>query len=117
MLELIILTSLFTQGFFIVGQEPYILAPFRHWLAAKLGGVALIDDNELYYDFNKVGVAKIWKPFWGCPTCMASFWGIVSYSIFFTYSLNTLWQLPLLIVSVSCLNFIIFNTFVKKWLF
>lgn len=116
MLELIILTSVFTQGLFIVGQDPYILAPFRQWLAAKLGGVAMYNDNELYFEFDN-WICELWKPIWGCPTCMASIWGIISYSIFYEYSINTLWILPLFIISVSCLNFIIFNNLIKKYLF
>lgn len=117
MLELIILTSLFTQGLFVVGQEPYILSPFRAWLAAKLGGLARYDESELFFEFDKNWVGELWKPFWGCPTCMASFWGILIYCLVCPLSIQSIYELPVLIISVSCLNFIIFNGLIKKWLF
>lgn len=116
MLELIILTSIFTQGLFVIGQDPYILAPLRLWLASKLGGLARYDGEEVYFDFNNEIVGELWKPFWGCPTCMASFWGLLFYVLFFSFSVDSLWQIPMLCVCASALNFIIFNNLIKKWL-
>lgn len=116
MIELILLTSFTTLGLFITGYS-FILNPLRSFVAKMLGGKAFLDEGEWYYDFNNSALKSIWKPLWGCYTCMPSLWGTIVYTLFIPYSLESIYELPILILSASALNFIIFNNFVKKWLF
>lgn len=113
MLNLILITTLFTLGLFVTGQQGYILAGLRDRIARIMGGSYRIDEGERYYHFEN---DVFWKPFWGCPPCMASLWGIVVYSVFSTYTLNSFYELPILILCSSGLNFIIFNNYIKKHL-
>lgn len=115
MLELILLTSFTTLGLFITGYG-FILEPLRTFIARSLGGKPFLEEGEWYY-FFKNGMDKLWKPLWGCYTCMPSIWGTAIYFLFIDVSRATIYELPILILSASCLNFIIFNNFVKKWLF
>lgn len=111
MFEAIIITSLFTQGLFIVGSEPFILAPFRQWLGNFFGYWKKSGD-EYYLEAEGIK-GELWKPIWGCPTCMASFWGLITFLIF-PYE----WYLiPIHLICSSGLNFIIFNNLIKKHLF
>jgi hypothetical protein len=116
MLELIALTSLFTLGLFITGYG-FVLCPLRAFIAKMLGGKAAIDDGVWYYFFYNHWADKLWKPLWGCYTCMPSLWGIAIYSFLMPYTWATFYELPILILSSACINFIIFNNFLKKWLF
>ncbi len=115
MLNLIILTSFFSLGLFITGQNPYVLCGVRDAIATSFGGVYVSSEGEWYYQFNGF-MNTLWKPFWGCPTCMSSVWGIVVYTLYIPYSLDSIYELPVLIVSSACLNFIFFNNMIKKHL-
>lgn len=116
MLDLILITSLTSLGLFISGDPDYALGYVKRLFAASLGGVLVYDGDESYYDFSGRWTGELFKPLWGCPTCMSSFWGVISYLLFAEVSRETLYELPILILSVACLNFVIFNNFVKKWL-
>lgn len=116
MLNLIVLTSLFTLGLYITGSQNYFLNPIQRLLASLLGGVPVYYDGEWEYEFNKEWVFYLWKPVWGCPPCMCSVWGTILYSCFIDYSVNSIYELPVVIVCSSGLNFIIFNNIVKKYL-
>lgn len=116
MLELILLTSFTTLGLFITGYG-FILEPIRTFIARLLGGKQFLEEGEWYYVFPTTYLKTIWKPIWGCPPCMPSLWGTVVYTLFIPYSVESIYELPILILSSSALNFIIFNNFVKKWLF
>ena len=110
MFDVIILTSLWCMGLFISGSDPYILFPVRKWIAERLGGVYAIDNGEGFFSFEGM-VGEFWKPFWGCPTCMASIW-----SVPFVWMFGEWQYLPIVIVCSAGLNFIIFNNLVAKWL-
>lgn len=116
MLNLILLTSLFSLGFFIVGQQGFVLGGIRRRFANSLGGYLRFDDNEAYYDFEGHWTGELFKPIWGCPTCMSSFWGVISYLLLAEVSIKTFYELPILIFGVACINFIVYNNFIKKFL-
>lgn len=115
MLELILITSFSSLGFFISCQEPFVLSGFRDFLGDLLGGTQKVWGNETFYEFKHIGF--IWKPFIGCPVCMASVWGIMIYSLLGTFTTDSIYELPILILCSCCLNFIIFNNLIKKHLF
>jgi hypothetical protein len=115
MIELILLTSFTTLGLFITGYG-FVLNPLRAFIAKMLGGKAFQEEGAWYYEFQN-GMGKLWKPLWGCYTCMPSLWGIVVYTLFIPYSVASIYELPVLILSSACINFIIFNNLIKKWLF
>jgi hypothetical protein len=114
LLELILLTSFTTLGLFITGYG-FVLNPMRAFIAKMLGGKAFLEDGEWYYSFHN-GMGKLWKPLWGCYTCMPSLWGIAIYSCLMPYTWATFYELPILILSSACINFIIFNNLIKKCL-
>lgn len=117
MLELIFIISLFTQGLFVSGHSPYVLNGIRHRIATSLGGVyrESLAEGEVWYEFNGI-MNEIWKPVWGCPVCMSSFWGVVIYSIFIPYTWDSIYQLPMVIIGTACVNFVIFNNLIKRHL-
>lgn len=109
-LQLILLTSLFCIGLYVSTSPGYLLGPIKSNLAYLLGGEYREVENEIYFEFK--GIMKhLWKPFLGCITCMASFWGIVIYFIFVHPSINTIYELPIQIIAASGINNII-----SKWL-
>lgn len=114
--NLILLTSLFSLGLFVTGQEGYILYPIRKFIAHSLGGFLKMQEDEWFYEFSGSWEGNLFKPFWGCPTCMASVWGCVIYLLFENVTRATIHELPVLIICSAGLNFIIFNNMIKKWL-
>ena len=77
--------------------------------------IGLIDNNNEIEDIADAEYNYIHKytwiinPLFGCITCMASVYGIAMYSIFMTYSLSTIYELPIVIISSAALNHVIFN--------
>ena len=112
MFDVIILTSLWCMGLFVSGNDPYILFPVRKWIAERLGGVYVIDGGEGFFEFESNLAEDVFKPIWGCPTCMASVW-----SIPFVWLFGEWQYLPIVIVCSAGLNFVIFNNLIKKYLF
>lgn len=110
MIEQIIITSLFTSGLYISTHEPYLLSFLRKWLVKLLGGTIHFNPADESIDYVVTGWQwYIWKPLIGCLPCMSSVWGIVLYVWFNQLSFESLYELPIIIISSSCINY-----FVKK---
>lgn len=114
-LALSFLTSFVCLGLYITGSNGYLLFWLKNFIATSLGGVYL-ERDEAYHEFENKFIGYLWKPFWGCVTCMASVWGSVVYFLFSKVTHETIYELPILILCSAALNFIIFNNLVKKWL-
>lgn len=116
MLQLILLTSFASLGFFIACQKPFILYEVRDWLGDNIGGVKKYNGTEEYYQFNSF-LDYLWMPIIGCPICMSSAWSILIYSLFSSYTQQSWHEVPVLILCSCCLNFVIFNNLIKKHIF
>jgi len=60
------------------------------------------------YQTNKA-IIFILKPVYSCIYCMSSLYSIILYSIFMNYSLNSFYELPIMILAVCGLNGVIYN--------
>jgi hypothetical protein len=98
LLELSIFTSAWIIGFKIATDTGMILS--------ELGVI-------LERLCNKYPV--IMKPVYGCHYCMASLYSVISYSLFWHYSLNSLYELPLMIFVVCCFNGLFHNVAYREW--
>lgn len=98
LLELSILTSAVCIGFKIVTSTGMLLSEL---------GVILERLCNKY--------PKIMKPLYACHYCMASVWSIVAYSIFMTYSMNTIYELPVMMLAVCCFNGALWNVAFNIW--
>ena len=121
MIELILLTSLVCFGVFVSTHEPYVLSGVRHFIGGRiLNGNFRMETSsvgeieETWYEFDSAIKTFIWKPLLGCLPCMASFWGTIIYSLFVGFSFEALYQLPILILSASGLNYV-FNRHILNY--
>jgi len=113
MLNLIIYTSLFTLGLFIATGEGFVLRSAKNQLAWLLGGRYRQDGEDVYYQFPSKFITELWKPLTGCPVCMPSVWGTVIYSLMMPYSVDTIYELPIIICSSCAINFILFKNLIQ----
>jgi len=119
MIIFILLVSLFTTGLYVAGHQPFLLFELRYWYAVKvLKGFYQLDadGNELYHFGSRRQKSKaeyFFKPVWGCLPCMASVWGVVIYSLVATYDIHSIYELPIIIIGASGLNYIIKSHLLK----
>ena len=98
LLELSILTSAAIIGFKIVTGQGMLLSEL---------GVLLESFCNKY--------PKIMTPIYSCHYCMASVWSIVAYSWFMTYTLNSIYELSVMMLAVCCFNGALFNISYNIW--
>lgn len=115
-IEQILITSLFTSGLYITTTEPYLLAWVRDWIGLLiLDGYYEEDINgTCYIEFNQNWKYLIWKPLLGCLPCMASFWGIILYLIFNVITINSIYELPIILFGASAINYIVNRHMISK---
>jgi len=123
MVIFILLVSLFTTGLYVAGHQPYLLFDVRYWFGERVfkGTYRLYNDGERDIEEfvfkskpRKTSINEnLWKPFWGCLPCMASFWGVVIYSLVATYDIHSIYELPIIIIGASGLNYIIKSHLLK----
>lgn len=117
MIELIIIFSIFTLGLYTAASDGFILAPVKHFIAHNiLGGHQYIRDKDEGYEFSPAWIENIWKPILGCPICMVSFWGIILYTLLCGYSIESIYELPIIIISSCGINFIVFKNLMEEYL-
>lgn len=56
----------------------------------------------------------ITNPLFSCITCMSSFWTFVWYSILRTYTLDSYYEIPLIILSCAFLNTLLFHIYERN---
>lgn len=115
MIEQIFLTSLFTTGLYITTHEPYLLAWFREFVAMKV--------LKATYHWNPIEETGtyivtgwqwyVWKPLLGCLPCMASVWGFALYTLSYPLSVHSLYELPIIILGASGVNYAISRIILK----
>ena len=109
MLQLIIIISLYCNGLHIITREGQLFYPLRTFiedlLFVKLAGA--IPATAWYKQLPTF----VYKPLMGCIKCMASFWGIVISLTVLNLNLNLLWQIPLICISASALNAVIYQLY------
>lgn len=112
----IVLISLFCNGMYLLFNWGNLLEPIRKWYIDICGGVQGNNSNInwTYNVDNQLVHAKkifLYKPLFGCITCMASIWGSIAYWTI-TYiqkdiNIHSLILYPIIIVCCSAMNFII----------
>ena len=96
MIEKIIIISLFVNGLQIVTSKGMLLGFVKDWLDKRL----------LIRTFEKSGYVEkpkwIYKPLLYCVRCMPSLWGCIIVALWGGYSMDLIWQLPVILISASC---------------
>lgn len=108
----IVLISLFCNGMYLLFNWGNLLEPIRKWWIDICGGIQGNNKNInwTYNVDNKLIHAKkifLYKPLFGCITCMASIWGSLAYWVISDKDIDSLIMWPIIIVCCACMNFII----------
>jgi hypothetical protein len=108
----IVIISLFCNGIYLITRQGMILHPLNRWVINKLGGVEHSDGSVafLYNSLFYFKCTMLYKPLFGCITCMSSIWGSAAY---WTIS-DSLSFYPVAIIGAACVNLIINQIYDKE---
>jgi len=81
-----------------------------------MGGRWKAQGDYEYFQFKNKFLENLWMPLLGCPVCMVSFWGVTIYSLIEKYTLNSAYELPLIITCSCAVNFILYKNLIEKYL-
>jgi hypothetical protein len=97
----ILIISLFCNGWYLL-TNGLILDPLRKKYLDYAGGIEL-SDGSINWDGYIPFLKFLYKPLFGCVTCMASIWGTLIYWIID----NSLIHYPITIIAAACTNLLI----------
>jgi hypothetical protein len=103
----ILIISLFCNGWYLITSQGMVLNIVREWYLTIAGGIEN-SSGEVYWSklfqnkYQRV-LAFIYKPLFGCVTCMSSIWGSL---VYWTID-NSLIYYPIVIIGAACTNLLI----------
>jgi len=106
MITSLIIMSLFCNGWYLITRPNMILFYIHKKYVQAIGGDFTGDGFEIWYE-NKPFWKWLYKPLFGCVTCMASIWGSIAYWSIYSWNLGSLQFYPVAIIATSALNLII----------
>ena len=105
LLILIVLISLFCNGIYLLFNFGNVFDFVRLWYISICGGIQRSDGNIIW---NKNSILVfIYKPLFGCITCMASIWGTIVYFTLGAIVHQPIILYPITIVCCACMNLLI----------
>lgn len=108
----ILTISLFCNGVYLLFHFGNMLEPLRLIWIEMAAGIPR-NDGEIAWARNSnrrvIHPIKVflYKPLFGCITCMASIWGTIAYWALSPINIASLIIWPIIIVSCACVNFLI----------
>jgi hypothetical protein len=92
-----LINSLCINGVWLVTREGMLFGFIQKWYIEKFNTEKLVKQSSWW-----------WMPTFGCVTCMASFWSLALFSLFYRFYLPALWIVPLMLCS-AYLNTLLFK--------
>lgn len=103
----ILIISLFCNGWYLITRHGMALF-FLHKLYLWLSNGVMKADNEVVWMLCHKPILKIiYKPLFGCVTCMASIWGSLAYFVLNNFTLS--WGYPVVIIACTSVNVLIYR--------
>ncbi len=111
-LFVIILISLFCNGIYLLFNFGNVFDFIRRWYIDIAGGIQN-NSGAINWTMNIGGTPVhknkifLYKPLFGCITCMSSIWGSIAYWTIMPFTLYSLTMYPMIIVCSACVNLLI----------
>lgn len=109
----ILIISLFCNGWYLVTRQGMALC-FIHKFYLRLSNGVIKDDGEVVWMLCHKPILKtIYKPLFGCVTCMSSIWGSLAYFVLNNFTIS--WIYPVVIIACACMNVLIYRLMEKLY--
>ena len=94
MITAIILTALFVNGLQVVTNPGMIFEFYHKWAKSQFSYIKGCDVNKWHF---------MYKPVIGCAPCMCSIYGTAITLLTMPFTVDLIWQLPIILISSSAL--------------